>query len=353
MTIRTLAIHGFQSHKATWTKFHHGVNCITGNSDSGKSAILRALNWLITNKVDDKAFRTRGLLKTDVEVVFEDGKEVSRVQDASNAYYLVDPANKVDLEFKAFKNLIPEDITNAVNLSSINISNQFDMPFLLSDSPGEVARTLNQIAGLSDIDTSIANIKKQVLSNNKEIGTIEQILIDLTKQKESLGYLSQMEKDVTDYEKLLDQDSKLKRTISDMDSLVDRTEKIQQEIQALNCFLKAQTEVDAILTLHKDLKQATDATRQLEIVIDVIDSSNESIIELKRYLCAENDMQEALELVEELKLIEKEEKKLVVLLTLALREQIEIEDLKKSIGILEIEFENLMPYECPLCGGIK
>ena len=52
--IKSLHIQNFQSHKKTTLKFHKGINVVIGQSDSGKSAIIRALNWTINNMFDHK-----------------------------------------------------------------------------------------------------------------------------------------------------------------------------------------------------------------------------------------------------------------------------------------------------------
>ena len=48
--IKSLELFNFQSHAHTLIEFSDGVNIISGTSDSGKSAILRALRWVIRNE---------------------------------------------------------------------------------------------------------------------------------------------------------------------------------------------------------------------------------------------------------------------------------------------------------------
>lgn len=351
MTIKSLNISGFQSHKATLIKFHSGVNSITGNSDCGKSAILRALNWVITNKVSDKSFRTRGMKKTDVEVVFTDGQEVSRTQDNHNCYYLVDAKNKVDLEFTAFKNLIPEDIANALNLSDLNISNQFDSPFLLSDSAGEVARKLNQVSGLSDIDIAISNIKKQVLANNREIGTTEQILKDLQTQKEGFAYLEQMEKDVLAYERFENEFCQILQDENNISTYILRIEQITNEIALLDSFLNAQTDYDAVASMSLELKSATESYEALQHVISECLRLKDELNEIDRELSGENDLNICLGLLEDSKIVTDDFISLDFAVKRVLVDEGKIRTLNKNIDSWEMEFNALMPNQCPLCGG--
>ena len=51
--IESISINNFQSHKATRLKLAPTVNTLQGNSDCGKSAVMRAINWLLFNPAGD------------------------------------------------------------------------------------------------------------------------------------------------------------------------------------------------------------------------------------------------------------------------------------------------------------
>ena len=71
--IKKLHIRNFQSHKDSRLIFSDGVNVIVGNSDSGKSAILRALNWVITNRPSGDSYISNWGGPTYVIVETEEG----------------------------------------------------------------------------------------------------------------------------------------------------------------------------------------------------------------------------------------------------------------------------------------
>jgi ABC-type transporter Mla maintaining outer membrane lipid asymmetry ATPase subunit MlaF len=50
VNIKKLIIENFQSHKYTEVDFSEGFNIIFGPSDYGKSAIIRALRWVLYNE---------------------------------------------------------------------------------------------------------------------------------------------------------------------------------------------------------------------------------------------------------------------------------------------------------------
>jgi exonuclease SbcC len=70
--IDSLSIQNFQSHEKTELEFDEGINIIIGQSDSGKSAILRALNWVVNNKPNGEAFKSNWGGDTKVKIIIEE-----------------------------------------------------------------------------------------------------------------------------------------------------------------------------------------------------------------------------------------------------------------------------------------
>jgi DNA repair exonuclease SbcCD ATPase subunit len=350
MYIRQATIKNFQSHKHTVFNFHAGVNVVIGETDKGKSAIIRSLGWLIRNRSEDRGFRSRWGGKTDVEAVFSDGKVVSRVQDKDNAYYLYDTTENIDEEYKAFKKDIPEDIVNALNMGDINIQSQFDPPFLLADSGGDVAKLLNKIANLSDIDTSISNIRKEVLANAAEIRKYEEQVITLEEQKESFQYIPAMEKAVTQYEELCKQDKICDSTHFALGVIVSNIGKCDKELAEIEAFLKAEAGCNAALALTEQEKLVTGQIRAIETLIESVYNSQEHINEAELFIQAEHLMQPILELTEKLDEIQKESTELQTAIKRINLDAGKIRTVEKNLDSYTMEFEALMPNQCPLCG---
>ena len=87
--IEELWIKNFQSHKDTKIRFGKNLNVIIGSSDSGKTAILRALRWLIYGRPMGKAFQTHGTTRTMVQIILDNGVKVKRLLDGKeSSYYL-------------------------------------------------------------------------------------------------------------------------------------------------------------------------------------------------------------------------------------------------------------------------
>ena len=147
--IRAITIQNFLSHKKTKLEFSKGLNVIVGQTDSGKSAIIRALRWVITNKPGGDSFRSNWGGDTEVLLEFFTQWYTSRIKSNRNLYEL----DGVELE--GFGSSVPDEIREELNIDVLNLQTQFETHFLLGKSPGEIAAYFNRIAGL---DKSSGNL---------------------------------------------------------------------------------------------------------------------------------------------------------------------------------------------------
>ena len=349
MYLKTTTIKNFQSHKHSVIHWHKGVNIIIGLTDAGKSVINRAHSWVIKNRSEDKGFRSKWGGKTDVEMIFTDGVEVSRVQDEKNHYYLVDPVTNTDEVYTAFKTDIPEDITKALNLSSINLKSQFDTPFLLGENSGDVAKQLNEIANLTDIDSSISSIRKLVLSNSKEISNTELQITELEEKVKSFEYLDQMEKDVNEWEKLNSKELQCDADFFALGMLLSNIEKNQKELNEIDSFLKAEVRLNEALTLIEEEKQVSGQVLALDSCILKLEANQTKLNSINEFLKVESELQKGLQLIEELRQVEKEYEQISSIILNITRSQNLLEIKKKYSEQAEIEFKKAFPKICPLC----
>jgi len=161
--ITKLSLINFQSHRNTVLEFSPGVNAIVGQSDSGKSAILRALYWIKNNRPSGDAFVShwarngRGVQVEETSAGIEIGDTaIARIRGkALNAYRI----NGKDLE--AVRTDVPAEVSEALRLSDVNIQRQLDSPFLLGESPADVARFFNELVHLDEIDAALTIVESK------------------------------------------------------------------------------------------------------------------------------------------------------------------------------------------------
>jgi DNA repair protein SbcC/Rad50 len=187
----------FESHVDSYLEFSNGVNCIVGQSDSGKSSILRAINWVITNRPAGDSFRTHNAGDTVVEIATNTGATVRRVKGAGRNEYWVN-----DLKLTGFGQDVPPEVSQALNMLPVNYQPQFDAHYLLPPvSPGEVARQLNEVVNLEVIDTTLSNINSSIRENTQHLKAVNEAVKEHDTELESMAYLTKAEADLRKLEK--------------------------------------------------------------------------------------------------------------------------------------------------------
>ena len=173
--IQKIEIQNFQSHKHTVIDFDKGVNVITGESDNGKSAILRAIRWVIENYpqgIDKINSRWNEDFKEPMVVtIFTDKGRIDRIRSKTRNGYNIWYNGKEPVELNAIGKTVPSDVIEFFGLTDVNFQWQLDPPYLLSKTPGEASKYLNQIVHLDSIDITLAaaDADKRQLSSEQKV----------------------------------------------------------------------------------------------------------------------------------------------------------------------------------------
>jgi len=169
-----------QSHKNSLVEFSPKVNYIIGRSRQGKTAVLRALVKVVQNRpvqgMERWTHKHNPKNISQVEVVTTEGHCVTW-EGGNPQRYIVDGE-----EMSGFGQGVPQAVTDALKLGELNIAGQHDRPFLLFDTPGEVARILNRVVKLDVIDRTLANHASIKRKNDQELKAAEARIAELEGQ---------------------------------------------------------------------------------------------------------------------------------------------------------------------------
>lgn len=347
--INSLAIKNFQSHKDTVLSFTDGINVITGSSDSGKSAILRALYWVIENRPSGESYRTLvngNVVKEDTEVVLSiDNNTVTRAKGNTNNFYKVN-----DLRLDAFGTSVPEEVSKAVGIIDINVQKQFDKAFLIDETPGKIAETFNKVANLEIIDITLKNLKSALDDYKRQSKNKEENIKQLFEKFEQFKYLEPLEKDVN---ALYEQAKELEQKELEL----DRLKYFINKINTINIQIKSLPEYEeveqALVKIEEDIKKGKELQNEL--------------VKLKRYYNTIDELENKLTKLEsisvdidldkleaDIKTLNKKEEELTKLKRYyntidKMEKEIELKDVE--IDRLEKELKEIMPEVCPICGS--
>jgi DNA repair protein SbcC/Rad50 len=139
--LKTITIKNFQAHHKLVLSLSPTITTIVGPSDAGKSATIRALQWLVFNRPGGTAFINWGKPSQTAEVVVQtEENSISRSRGPNINTY-----TKGAKEFNAIGTDVPPVIKEALGLAEINFQAQHDSPFWFAETAGEVSRQLNTI----------------------------------------------------------------------------------------------------------------------------------------------------------------------------------------------------------------
>ena len=346
--IKYLQIQNFQSHKDSLLTFDPGVNVIVGSSDSGKTAVIRALRWLVWNRPSGDAFRsnwggeTKAQLETEVGIV-------SRSKDKKDQYTARLKGMLSEVVFKAFGTNVPEEIIKALNIDEINLQQQLDRPFLLTDSPGEVARYFNRVANLDQIDTGMKNVQSQIRSIEQDIKSTEQQLKEQEEELNKYDYLDKLEAELEVLEDMNTHAHGSRMVINRLEGVIEEIAEVEKEIEKYSDILEMEGDVEKILSLYEKGKEKEQEISDLTNLILEAKETDNQLEELNHFISMEGDLKKVLLLSTELEERKKEINTFDDLIS-------EIEDIENRIAHKEgkIEewekkFHDQFPAVCPLC----
>lgn len=312
--IRKISLQNFQSHKNTEIDLHPGVNVIIGSSDSGKSAVIRAINWVVKNRPAGTAFCSTWGGETSCTIETNEGSVRRHRKGADGGYLLRNDVveniggavgvSSTPLSFKAVGTDVPEEVKSFLQFDDeLNIQYQHDAPFGLSFTSGDMARLLNRIVKIDKIDVALSNIDSMKRKNKVREQAVSDLLQKKTQQLTTFVGIEEIDKELQFLEKA---EKEIEEHTAEMEFLASLIEIIEE------------TKIK-----NKELKyNEGDDARLSEIEGDI------SILNTKKSMA--DDLYNLVELIEQT-----EEKK---------------ERLAKELEEKEEEFHSLMPEVCPLCG---
>jgi len=347
---KSVSIQNFQSHAKTELELHEGVNVIVGTTDGGKTAIIRALRWLIWNRPSGDALRSRWGGATNVQLETEEGI-ITRSKDKIDKYTLRLKGQE-DIEFKAIGTSVPAEIQGVLNISEINLQNQHDATFLLSDTPGAVATHFNKVARLDRIDSATSAINGWIRGLKSDVSHLE---TDIATEKAKLPQFENLEKFEIEIEALEQMEGKavtMRSRYSTLEKDIIRITNLEEEIETLTPLLGLEKLVTSVLDDITKRDQLQTQVDELQTVIDDLEELNEKEEAAKELIPLEPLVLSLLDKYKQLRELKKTKSQLQYLLNQVNLVDDDIVTTGNNVTKLETKFHKEMPDICPLCDTI-
>ena len=344
--IKKVEIENFQSHKKTILEFVPGTNVIIGESDAGKSAIFRAINWAITNRPLGDGFRSDWGGDTRVAIYTAEGDVIERIKTATRNVYIIN-----EKPLTAFGSEVPEQVSEILRMDEANIQSQMDVPFLLAVSPGEAARLLNKAASIDDIDYTISNLRGEYQKVSNNIKFNEGKLKDYEKQIKQYDNLPELEEKLERVEEAEKELEKHEQKLVKLTQLVAEVIRIHTELEKTKNIQQIEQKFEQILSRYNQYEEQRKRLDKLEQIAQKVKVRQEY---LKSTQYVEDSIALVQKVYDEYREYQTKQQTFVKLKRLigsvaALNQS--IQRIEREISQLEKEFRKLRPNECPLCGA--
>jgi DNA repair ATPase RecN len=218
---------------------------VTGATGSGKSAVFRAVRLLAFN-ARGNSYISRGaksckVASGDQEQGWAAGIErgAARGKDAYRVSRMVNHPTQPDgyldePETDVYTKLggeVPPDVTHLLSLSEINFAAQFDRPFLLDSSGGEIARVLGKLTNVTLLFDAAREAERRRREVMGDLKRAEANLVSLTEQAQRFRGMRERQAAVSEAESALERVHGLTARIERLRTLTWRLEAAQEALE--------------------------------------------------------------------------------------------------------------------------
>lgn len=350
--IHSIRLKNFESHKNSVFEFSPYINVISGQSNHGKSSVIRSIYWIKDNKPSGSSMvsfwnrdkKGNPKQRTFAEIVSgEDEVAIRRERSPDLNGYEINDSSRLE----AVGQGSPEEVVKLLNLSDVNIQYQFDRPFLLDESPAEVARIFNRVVHLDSIDRIQSKAELLRKQANSEINLAKGMLDDYSKQVNDLSWIEEAEE--------------LVNKISALDQVYDvaseKADKLANLLEELHSYMKTMArwkkleKAKALCSSIDELDKTWNAeNRRFETIRSLIEDKShfEEIIRKFELISPARDI---IVLIEE----KQKDKELMNNRWVAITELLVNRDnCIRAISTADenaLKYQKMLPDVCPLCGS--
>jgi DNA repair ATPase RecN len=232
MTIKSLEGANWENYPYFSLDFSPGVNVIIGKSHSGKSTLIRSLNWVLENDPKGTPFFPHNVKnpQTEVSITFDTNEYITRSRNNTVNEYTMSGKDK---PFTALRTDVPEEVKALSNITDVNIQVQKDVHFFLTESAGKRAKKLNEVANLEEMDKATVIINGMLSTANASMKVWNKELKGLEQEKKELSWVPEAIEDDSVLSSMEKQIAEQERDINTMGGILDAISTLEDRLAYL------------------------------------------------------------------------------------------------------------------------
>ncbi|MGA0383378.1 MAG: AAA family ATPase [Flavobacteriaceae bacterium] len=243
--IDSLKIKNFQSHSETSLDFSPGVNVIIGDTDSGKTSILRAVGWLLNNRPRGSSFVRKGKKSCSVSIRTSRGLIERERKSSFNGYRV--KSDSIDASFTEVGTTVPSEILSVLRLGDINTQSQLSSHFLIGMSDGYISKQLAEFLGFDFADKLSLLVKSGGTQASKEVSKFSDEAKDLQSKLSSIESKLAAKEDLIKVKNLYKNLESCFMGASTLEALISSYRRSSHQLKRSNLLLAALSDVDLLI----------------------------------------------------------------------------------------------------------
>lgn len=278
--IKKIYLENFMAHEATSIELASGVTVITGPNNIGKSAIVEAIRYLVSNPAPKNVIR-HGALKALVSLELDSGEIIIWQRQEKSASYAIQQPGQETVEYHKFGREVPADVRSLLRMEEvqtdtedidIHLGNQ-RQPIFLLDRPGSHAAAFFAASSEADYLLKMQQaLKRRVDMAKASRKALDIELIALDRQLQSYEPLDALEIHLARSEALY-------AVILETEQQLPVMEDLRRELVRVQAQLQQERAAATVLELLKHPPALKDITGLCMLLTELIDKTRQYHLE--------------------------------------------------------------------------
>jgi DNA repair ATPase RecN len=271
--IDSIHIQDFQNHQDTHIKLVPGLNIITGSSDSGKSAIVRALDLAFLDTFRKQDVRD-GQKNSHVTINFRNGDTYKRTKGETNELEFQYAGKEVQ-KHSRFSKKFPQEALDFLghiprtSTSALPFAGQEDKLFLINLSDEAIGKEISKLLGIYDLEEAATLLGSDINKLSVDIKRLNTDIENTKKKLEPFENLDLKLKSIEELKNLQSEYESIEQYIRDCVSFVKDFSALIKEINKCKSDLSFQNELvdfftNEIPTLEHSYSEIKDGLQLVE-----------------------------------------------------------------------------------------
>jgi hypothetical protein len=227
----------------------------------------RAFRWLKDNRPLGFKFHSKFAKspKTEVELGVDENVITAQKTSAKTHTYKIDTKKQ---PFRRVNRSVPDEVEDLINVKDINIQREWDNPFLVTGSHGEMAKAISKAIQTDIIEKGITWIRREaskVRTEQKIVsGDIEEIKLNI----DSLEELEDVNPLIAELKKIRKLSDSLEEEKSEISELAGEIRETEDKIKKGKRVLVAKPMFKELLEMDKELRNLENERQLLKNIQD-------------------------------------------------------------------------------------